>query len=97
MIDDPTLGTPQAGAGLVTTFRRRLKLALKPASHIFGVERVGTVAIETLELTRSFAAKRQRKDQEGPAVGAGRTFSLAHDRDFKMLILKLSVRFRTQK
>jgi hypothetical protein len=53
----------------VTTFRRRLKLAFKPASHIFGFERVGAVAIETPELTRSFAAERQRKDQEGPAVG----------------------------
>jgi hypothetical protein len=74
------------GAGSVTTFRRRLKLAFKPASHIFGFERVGAVAIETPELTRSFAAERQRKDQEGPAVGAGRTFGLAHDRDFKILV-----------
>jgi hypothetical protein len=64
---------------------------------MFGFKRVGAVAIETLELARSFAAGRQRKDQEGPATGAGRTFSLAHDRDFKMLILQLSVRCLTQK
>jgi hypothetical protein len=61
----------------------RLKLALKPARYSLRLERVGAVAIETLELARSSAAGRQRKDQEGPAAGASRTFSLTHNRDFK--------------
>jgi hypothetical protein len=81
----------------VTTFRRRPKLSLQPSSHIFGFERVGAVAFKALERALTFAAGRQRKDQEGPATGASRTFSLAHDRHFKMLILELSIRVRTQK
>ena len=52
-----------------------------------GFERVGAVAFKTLVRALSLTAGRQRKDQEGPATGASRTFSLAHDRDFKMLIL----------
>jgi hypothetical protein len=41
-------GLPLGLEGPVTILRRRLQFALKPASHIFGFERVGAVAIETL-------------------------------------------------
>jgi hypothetical protein len=64
---------------------------------MFGFKRVGAVAIETLELARSFAAGGSARIKKAPATGAGRTFSLAHDRDFKMLILQLSGRCLTQK
>jgi hypothetical protein len=52
--------------------RRRYQAGLgieKVSEARRGVSDYFSSAIETPELTRSFAAERQRKDQEGPAVG----------------------------
>jgi hypothetical protein len=54
--------------------------------ELFGSTAGGAVAIETLERARSLATERQRKDQESPAAGASRTFSLAHAGYFVPLI-----------
>jgi len=48
---------------------------------MLGFERVWAITFEALERASPFAAGRQRKDQEGPAAGASRTFGLAHDRN----------------
>ena len=47
----------------MANFAVRLPAALR-------LERIGTVAIETMERARTFAAGRQREDQEGPDCGA---------------------------
>jgi hypothetical protein len=57
---------------------RRVQLALYPAHCFLGFQRIGTVTIKALERARTVAARRQRKDQNGPATGASRTFNLAH-------------------
>jgi hypothetical protein len=57
------------------------KLALQPARCLIRFQGGGAVAFKALQRALTLAAGRQRKDQEGPAAGASRTFSLAHNRD----------------
>jgi hypothetical protein len=63
-----------AGASLL----RRLQFALEPARCRIRFQRVGAVAIHALHGALAFAAGRQCKDQEGPALGAIRSMSPAH-------------------
>jgi hypothetical protein len=53
---------------------------------LLGLHGIGAVAIEALEHAPALAAGRQRKDQEGPAMGAGWSFSPAHEDILKSLI-----------
>jgi hypothetical protein len=45
---------------------------------LIGFQRIRALAIDTLERAPPFAAGWQRQDQESPATGAHRSFSLAH-------------------
>ena len=57
---------------------RGAQLAIKPARYDGRFERIGSLAIKALERALPLAAGRQRQDQMGPALGASRSFRLAH-------------------